>query len=165
MSTSLSLDEEEDKDRVITLDVRGVIFKVLISTLKRKESFFYKLIGKNFEQNNTIFINRDSKHFNCILNYLEDGFTPIPVNHTEATQLYMEAKFYGLLELTNIIEIQFPICECGKNFIDAQFSICTSTNQYHKNIDFECLKGEKGNDGQDGQDGYDYDNKSYTHCY
>lgn len=51
-----------------------------------------------------VFIDRCGKHFGTILNFLRDGSVPLPETCVEISEILAEAKYYGVLELSDACE-------------------------------------------------------------
>lgn len=98
-------------DGFVTINVGGTTFSTLLTTLK-KASTIAKFIGGEKIRNmakledETIFVDRDAKHFPLILNFLRDTvffqrerMVSIPTDEIELSELELEAKFYGIREL------------------------------------------------------------------
>lgn len=89
----------------VTLNVGGEEYQVSLSTLKsRRNTLFYKQILRGvIKNNNTVFYDRDPKHFNTILSFLRSGKLSINnYNEEDKNELLNESMFY---EVNYIIEI------------------------------------------------------------
>lgn len=51
-----------------------------------------------------VFIDRCGKHFGTILNFLRDGSVPLPETCVEISEILAEARYYGVLELSDACE-------------------------------------------------------------
>lgn len=51
-----------------------------------------------------MFIDRCGKHFGTILNFLRDGSVPLPETCVEISEILAEAKYYGVIELSESCE-------------------------------------------------------------
>jgi hypothetical protein len=101
--TSLRSISSNPKD-VIIVDVGGMRFKTTKQTLCKERNMLSAFV-ENWAgtDQDTIFIDRDGKHFGQILNYLRDGNVPIPRDETEIQELLIEAEYYSLDGLINRI--------------------------------------------------------------
>lgn len=90
----------------LTLKVGSRKFQTTAETLKSvPDSFFSSLasgrIPQKRERDGSIFIDRNPKHFQYVLDYLRcngEGFTP-PMSKTAQDELRTEADYYGLVSL------------------------------------------------------------------
>uniref|UniRef100_A0A7I4Y083 BTB domain-containing protein n=1 Tax=Haemonchus contortus TaxID=6289 RepID=A0A7I4Y083_HAECO len=92
-------------DKQVVLNVGGEKFSTSQKTLGRKIpgedfSFFNSLDCTGGE----VFIDRDSTVFKYILNYLRNGRIVFPNDALTKVLLSLEAKFYGLVGLHNVLE-------------------------------------------------------------
>ncbi len=111
-------DEISEKQNPITLEVGGDKFRTQIATLvKQIESIFPKLVKTLQERtpdktNRIIFIDRDSKHFKFILNYIRQGPSVMKgtvVNSKNADEYFLneileEIRYYRLPELEKLVQ-------------------------------------------------------------
>ena len=65
------------------------------------------------DENGLIFIDRDAKHFNRILNFLRDGTVGLPEIDTEVKELKIEAQYYCIEDLVKPCDDS--VCEKRKN--------------------------------------------------
>ncbi|CAL2033866.1 unnamed protein product [Caenorhabditis brenneri] len=93
---------------IVKLDIGGNIFKTSKSTLTKFDGFFKTMLetGVPLEKDETgaIFIDRDSKHFRLILNFMRDGVVELPDCVTKLMEIRKEAMYYlldGLVKLCN----------------------------------------------------------------
>ena len=104
-------------DKIITLNVRGQLFTTLTSTLTLASPFFKSLLGEQFskpltDEKGRIFINRNPKYFNIILNYLITS--KLDQSETFDMKLLLEEfEYYGIAlditvkeEITNYLSLQ-----------------------------------------------------------
>ena len=111
---------EATTDGLVTINVGGKEFRTFLSTLKKSDTIS-KFIGGQPIRNmvtlkdGTIFIDRDAKHFQLILNFLRDityyrreRMASIPTGENEVSELKVEAMFYGIRELVSYCE--YPLC-------------------------------------------------------
>ncbi|KAK9852570.1 hypothetical protein WJX84_006001 [Apatococcus fuscideae] len=97
-----------DADKIISLNVGGVKFATSLETLTRDpESMLARMfqgdIGKRRDDKGRIFIDRDSKHFGLILNYLRDGTCVLPQDAQQLKEILQEAEFYVLDDIKTLI--------------------------------------------------------------
>ncbi len=112
------VDEIAEQKNPITLEVGGDKFRTQISTLvKETQSIFPRLVkalqtSTPDKANRTIFIDRDSKHFKFILNYIRQGPSVMKgtvVNSKNADEYFLyeileEIRYYNLPELEKLIQ-------------------------------------------------------------
>ncbi|CAA84696.2 BTB domain-containing protein [Caenorhabditis elegans] len=85
---------------IVKLDVGGKIFKTTIFTLCKHDSMLKTMfctdvpVTKNEE--GSVFIDRDSKHFRLILNFLRDGQIALPDSDREVREVLAEASYFLL---------------------------------------------------------------------
>ena len=97
---------EEYQDGYVNLDVGGTHFKTSLATLMNGETMLSAMFSGRTpikpDEKGMIFIDRDGKHFNRILNFLRDGTIALPETNVEIMELKNEAQFYcidGLVKL------------------------------------------------------------------
>ncbi|TMS32633.1 hypothetical protein L596_000450 [Steinernema carpocapsae] len=85
----------------VILDIGGTDFVTTDQTLKRIPNLFQDLEP---DHNGCIFIDRDPRYFNHILNYLRDGSTSFMDTAHDDTirEISREAKFYKIAELEEL---------------------------------------------------------------
>jgi len=93
---------------VYRLNVGGKIFASARSTLLKtpQGSVLRELLTSRRGPDKCYFLDRDGRHFHCILNFLRDGpeeFSP-PVGVDTRRELLREANFYGLTDLIQLLE-------------------------------------------------------------
>ncbi|CAO3692166.1 unnamed protein product [Rhizopus stolonifer] len=113
-NTQKNLKSGWDEDPTIQLNVGGYIYKAKAETLKRCPFIdnLLNTMGKYCDTNN-LFVDRNGRFFEYILNYLlHDKFNP-PADLPELSCLKDEAEFYGLDTLKKQIE-QMIYTECLK---------------------------------------------------
>ena len=98
-------------DDFVKINVGGTEFSTLLSTLNKSTTMARFIGGEQIRnlvklKDGTIFVDRDAKHFQIILNFLRDmelfrreRMTSIPTTEIELSELEMEANFYGIREL------------------------------------------------------------------
>ena len=93
---------------IVELNVGGTHFETSLSTLLKGETvlsaMFYGKLPVRKDGDGKVFIDRDPKHFNRILNFLRDGDIPLPATQTELEELKREAEFYCIDSLIRICE-------------------------------------------------------------
>ena len=91
---------------IVKLNVGGKKFATLKSTLlKYKNSYFADLINNNekviYDENNAIFIDRNPKHFEFVIEYLRTGFMEsLPHDFDSLKRLNDEVLYYKLVDLS-----------------------------------------------------------------
>ena len=97
---------EEYQDGYVNLDVGGTHFRTSLATLMNGETMLSAMFSGRTpikpNEKGMIFIDRDGKHFNRILNFLRDGTIALPETNVEIMELKNEAQFYcidGLVKL------------------------------------------------------------------
>ena len=112
------IDHIVDQQNPVTLEVGGEKFRTQTATLvKYTDSIFPKLVKALQERtpdknNRTIFIDRDSKHFKFILNYIRQGPSVMKgttlnsedVNEYFLTEIIDEIRYYRLPELEQLVK-------------------------------------------------------------
>ena len=93
---------------IVELNVGGTHFETTLSTLLKGETVLSAMISGKLpvreDRDGKVFIDRDPKHFNRILNFLRDGDVPLPATQTELEELKREAEFYCIDSLIRICE-------------------------------------------------------------
>ena len=94
-------------DKIISLNVGGVHYDVAYTTLTVcKDTMLAKLVNgaiPSRELNGRIFIDRNGKIFDHILDFLRNGSEwMLPEKHDLVKRIYLEAKFYGIEDLIKI---------------------------------------------------------------
>ncbi|PIC49209.1 hypothetical protein B9Z55_007888 [Caenorhabditis nigoni] len=91
---------------IVKLNVGGSIFQTTKSTLTKFDGFFRTMFETGIpitkDESGAIFIDRDSKHFRLILNFMRDGDVDLQKYLEDVTEIQKEAEFYlldGLVEL------------------------------------------------------------------
>ena len=113
-------DEIADHQNPITLEIGGEKFRTQVGTLaKHPDSLFPRLLKTLKERspgksNGTIFIDRDSKHFRFILNFMRQGeevmrgtvMNSRNVDEYVLNEIIAEVRYYKLPELERLVERQ-----------------------------------------------------------
>ena len=94
-------------DKIISLNVGGVHYDVAYTTLTVcKDTMLAKLVDgviPSREVNDRIFIDRNGKIFDHILDFLRNGNEwMLPESSDLVKRIYLEAKFYGIEDLIKI---------------------------------------------------------------
>jgi hypothetical protein len=97
---------------IVILDVGGYKYKTTISTLtKFPHTYFNGLFSGKYpihkQQDGSIFIDRDGKHFRYLLNFLRNGRIVFPENESDRRELMLEAEFYLLKDFILAAEVSF----------------------------------------------------------
>jgi len=100
--------EDQQPDRCIDLNVGGTPFKTSLTTLLKGDTMLSAMFSGRMpiqeEENGSVFIDRDGKHFNVILNFLRDGQIAFPETQKELEELKREARFYCIEDLVKVCE-------------------------------------------------------------
>lgn len=94
------LQKKTKMSKVICLNVGGSKFYSTKDTLKQAP--YFDALTKYHDIDEEIFIDRDGTHFRFILNYIR-GSNVLPETHMQLEELYIEADFYSLGNLKNLI--------------------------------------------------------------
>ncbi|PIC49230.1 hypothetical protein B9Z55_007902 [Caenorhabditis nigoni] len=108
-----------DKNPVVKLNVGGVQFQTLKSTLTKFDGMFKVIMETEIpvkkDENSCVFIDRSPKHFEKILNFMRDGDVALPESPEDVKEIQTEAQYYlltGLVELCKKnqkpVELQYP---------------------------------------------------------
>ena len=84
---------------IITLNVGGTHFTTSNRTLMQEPSSKLALTARGILPSATddgghIFIDRDARFFQCILNFLRDGWTLLPASCNDRRELMQEARYF-----------------------------------------------------------------------
>jgi len=95
----------QKKEKVITLNVGGKIFKCAKSMLTSlKDSLFEKLFEDDSFDNETVFFDRSYNYFDVILNYIRTkSFNHKDYLRAELEDIKFESDYYSLNELSKIL--------------------------------------------------------------
>lgn len=97
---------------MIKINVGGKTFTSSKETLTSRctPNYFSSIIDWNGGATNYIFIDRDPKYFNIILNHIRGYTVELPVDKTELQMIYEDAQYYGIrsliFELERILELR-----------------------------------------------------------
>jgi hypothetical protein len=128
-------------DDILILDVGGIKFKTTKSTLKKyPDTYFTGLLNDKYpllkQEDGSIFIDRDGKHFRLLLNFLRSGRIILPTDEIERRELLIEAEFYLLTDyILSTTDDNSTIESIEKNIHGAWESNLIFIG--YKNIDFE----------------------------
>lgn len=83
----------------VTFSVAGVKFTTSKDTLLKEPASRLALLQRGVlaavtDSTGAIFIDRDAKHFQLILNYLRDGWCSLPASAQERRELLQEVRWY-----------------------------------------------------------------------
>ena len=87
----------------VNLNVGGTHFRTSLSTFEKLSKMVSGKMRLEKDKDGVVFIDRDAKHFNRILNFIRDGLIPIPETRAEREELQMEAQFYGMQSLISAL--------------------------------------------------------------
>jgi hypothetical protein len=107
----VKFDLAEMKSSVVKLDIGGTIYKTTVRTLKAvPDTYFHAIFAKGEDQvekqdDGTIFIDRDGRHFFYILNYLRDNAEEaiLPKDPIVKKEILKEAQFYNISSLIDTL--------------------------------------------------------------
>lgn len=109
---------EKMQRETVQLDVGGYKFKTTKETLTKIPSKLSKLITLKSANVPTYFLDRDPKHFGIILNFLRNGEIDertLPEERGSLAAILTECKYYGLVELENMVRKKLDVCKCNKS--------------------------------------------------
>eukprot|EP00818_Percolomonas_sp_WS_P002401 CAMPEP_0117443050 /NCGR_PEP_ID=MMETSP0759-20121206/4486_1 /TAXON_ID=63605 /ORGANISM="Percolomonas cosmopolitus, Strain WS" /LENGTH=280 /DNA_ID=CAMNT_0005234995 /DNA_START=256 /DNA_END=1098 /DNA_ORIENTATION=- len=105
-----SLEELAD-DHIVTLNVGGIVYQTCVGTLRWTNDvigphFLRAMFTSSFDvkrdSNGHIFIDRNGKRFEWILDFLRNGARlPMPENPTERQHMKLEMEYFGLHLILN----------------------------------------------------------------
>jgi hypothetical protein len=83
----------------VTFNVAGQRFTTSRDTLLKEPSSRLALLVRNVlpsikDDSGAIFLDRDSKHFQLLLNYLRDGWCSLPTTANERRELLQEVRWH-----------------------------------------------------------------------
>jgi hypothetical protein len=102
--------QQKIESDIVILDIGGYKYKTTINTLtKYPNTYFHALFSGKYpirkQQDGSIFIDRDGKHFRHILNFLRNGRIVYPENEVDKRELMLEAEFYLLKDVILAAEV------------------------------------------------------------
>lgn len=88
----------------ICFNVAGNRFTTTKETILREPASRLALIARgvlpvNRDDTGAIFLDRDAKHFQLVLNYLRDGWCSLPKSQDERRELLQEIRYYQVNQL------------------------------------------------------------------
>jgi hypothetical protein len=91
---------------IVTINVGGIHFSTSCETLQREPSSKLALIARGIlpspsDDGGHVFIDRDARYFQSILNYLRDGWALLPASASERRELLQEARFFQVCTSPN----------------------------------------------------------------
>jgi hypothetical protein len=98
--------KRQNDNHIVNFNVCGKKYSTKIETLLNiKDTFFYKLVtSKKVNLNEEIFISRDPKYFNLVLDYLRKKSINLKrFNKDELARFKFEAEYYELNDIINEI--------------------------------------------------------------
>ncbi|UJR33338.1 hypothetical protein I4U23_020787 [Adineta vaga] len=100
--------------KYVKLNIGNHLFLTSFDTLTKEDTMFKAMFSGRMEVvqdgEGWVFIDRDGKHFNMILNYLRDGTLNLPDCIQTLNELLNEARFYCIQSLIELIEQHIRIC-------------------------------------------------------
>lgn len=114
----------EIKDDRIVVNVGGKLFPTFRSTLTMKSTYFEKRLSGRFSDDagdSEIIVDRDHEPFSIILSYLRSGELLISPDKLLFSSILIEADFYGIDELLDMVRDQ---CYCNLNHINCEEELC-----------------------------------------
>ncbi|CAO4367608.1 unnamed protein product [Caenorhabditis nigoni] len=95
-----------DENPIVKLNVGGVQFQTLKSTLTKFDGMFKVMMETGIpvkkDENSCIFIDRDPKNFRFILNFMRDGDVALPEAPEDVKEIQTEAQYYLLSGLVDL---------------------------------------------------------------
>ncbi|VDN85494.1 unnamed protein product [Brugia pahangi] len=92
----------------IKLNVGGALYQTTISTLTKHDSMLRAMFSGRIEiltdSDGWVLIDRNGKHFGTILNFLRDGYVPLPECRVETAEILAEAKYYLIQDLVQLCQ-------------------------------------------------------------
>ncbi|VDM62771.1 unnamed protein product [Angiostrongylus costaricensis] len=77
-------------EQYVKLNVGGALFQTTIGTLTKHDTML-RIVT---DSNGWVLIDRSGRHFGVILDFLRDGFVPLPECRVEVEQILAEARYY-----------------------------------------------------------------------
>ncbi|KAM3722776.1 BTB/POZ domain-containing adapter for CUL3-mediated RhoA degradation protein [Dirofilaria immitis] len=92
----------------VKLNVGGALYQTTISTLTKHDSMLRAMFSGRMEVltdvDGWVLIDRSGKHFGTILNFLRDGYVPLPECRVETAEILAEAKYYLIQDLVQLCQ-------------------------------------------------------------
>ncbi|XP_050533727.1 BTB/POZ domain-containing adapter for CUL3-mediated RhoA degradation protein 3-like [Daktulosphaira vitifoliae] len=131
---------KQEVSNYVKLNIGGSLFYTTVTTLTKLDSKLRELVltdsgnvSQSSESEGWTFIDRCGKHFGTILNFLRDGSVPLPASCVEISEILAEAKYYGVVELSEACE-QALQKKRNKNTNITWVTLTTSQNETQKLI-------------------------------
>ncbi|CAD6188645.1 unnamed protein product [Caenorhabditis auriculariae] len=90
--------ESEGQDAYVRLNVGGALYQTTLATLKKQDTMLRAMFSGRLEvlkdENGWVLIDRNGKHFGVLLDYLRDGWVPLPDCKLEIQQILNEARYF-----------------------------------------------------------------------
>ncbi|VDL84975.1 unnamed protein product [Nippostrongylus brasiliensis] len=90
-------------DRYVKINVGGALFQTTVGTLTKHDTMLRAMFSGRMQvvtdSNGWVLIDRSGKHFGVILDFLRDGFVPLPECRVEVEQILAEARYYLVQDL------------------------------------------------------------------
>ncbi|KAK6037908.1 K+ channel tetramerization domain protein [Cooperia oncophora] len=90
-------------DRYVKINVGGALFQTTVGTLTKHDTMLRAMFSGRMQvvtdSNGWVLIDRSGRHFGIILDFLRDGFVPLPDCRVEVEQILAEARYYLVQEL------------------------------------------------------------------
>ena len=107
--------EKGHEGKYVDLDVGGTHFKTSLSTLLKGDTMLSALFSGRIpiekDLKGRVFLDRDGKHFNLILNFLRDGVISLPENKQHLEELKREAQYYCIHDLVELCDSDNSPCK------------------------------------------------------
>uniref|UniRef100_A0A0K0DRT8 BTB domain-containing protein n=1 Tax=Angiostrongylus cantonensis TaxID=6313 RepID=A0A0K0DRT8_ANGCA len=85
-------------EQYVKLNVGGALFQTTVGTLTKHDTMLRAMFSGRMEvvtdSNGWVLIDRSGRHFGVILDFLRDGFVPLPECRVEVEQILVEARYY-----------------------------------------------------------------------
>jgi len=95
---------------IVKLNVGGQLFTTTFDTLTKEDSMIRTMFNGTFPVHQvvdgSVFIDRDPKYFDMVLNYMRSGGLEPPRDKNVLMELWKEAEFYQLTGMIEILENQ-----------------------------------------------------------
>ncbi|VDM69148.1 unnamed protein product [Strongylus vulgaris] len=90
-------------DRYVRINVGGALFQTTIATLTKHDTMLRAMFSGRMQvvtdSDGWVLIDRSGRHFGVILDFLRDGFVPLPDCRVEVEQILAEARYYLVQDL------------------------------------------------------------------
>ncbi|PAV88098.1 hypothetical protein WR25_09108 [Diploscapter pachys] len=128
-------------DQYMKLNVGGALFQTTLATLTKQDTMLRAMFSGRMDvtadSNGWVLIDRSGRHFSLILDFLRDGFVPLPDCRMEVEQLLCEARFYLIQDL--ISECELWLNSHGQRNIDSEPSYVCYIPTVHTKAEYERL--------------------------